>query len=100
MATLAEVKAYLGDVSWSDGEIQDALDAENAAQAKACNIPTSTVPADLENALMRRVQRNLTLRNLPLAVLQGDAEAGNLYLPGRDPEIRRLESPYRRLVAG
>ncbi len=99
MATLADAKAYLGDVSWSDAEIQDALDAETVAQSKVCTVP-DPVTDDMNQALFRRVQRNLTMRNLPLAVLQGDAEGGNLYLPGKDPEIRRLEGPYRRLVAG
>ena len=57
-------------------------------------------PKDLRQALLRRVQRNLALRALPLAVLQGDAEAGSTILPGKDLEVRRLEGPFRRLLVG
>jgi hypothetical protein len=41
------------------------------------------------------------MRAQPLAVLHGDAEAGTTaYLPGSDPEVRRLEGPYRPVVFG
>lgn len=97
--TVEDVKEYLVDYSWNDDEIQCALDAEEAAQRSKCTIP-DPVPVDLEEALKRRVQRNLAMRRLPLAVLQGDAEGGSMVLPGRDPEVRRLEAPYPRLVVG
>lgn len=98
--TVVDVKAYLGTNSWTDAEIGDALDAETAAQAKVCRIP-DPMPADLAEALKRRVQRNLAMRPLPLAVLQGDAEGGSsTVLPGRDPEVRRFEAPHRKLVLG
>lgn len=97
--TLATVKTYLGSTSVSDGEISNALTAETAAQEAACKVPAN-YPAGLSEALKRRVARNLALRGIPLAVLQGDAESGSTVLPGRDPEIRRLEAPYRRLKVG
>lgn len=96
------VTQYLGAAagSWAQADIQDALDAEAAAQRALCRIPAA-YPADLAQALKRRVQRNLAMRQLPLAVLLGDAEVGGTtVLPGRDPEVRRLEGPYRRLVVG
>jgi hypothetical protein len=46
------------------------------------------------------VARNLAMRGLPVAVLRGDGEAGDTILPGRDPEVRRFEAPYRRLKMG
>lgn len=99
--TFDDVIDYLREsaASWSAADIQDALDAETAAQARVCRIP-DPVPADLEQSLKRRVQRNLALRQLPLAVLRGDAEAGDTVLPGSDPEVRRLERPFRRLKVG
>lgn len=98
--TVQDVSGYLGDHSWTDDEIQAALDAEEAAQATRCRVPIPR-PADLDEALCRRVARNLAMRVLPLAVLQGDAEAGSTTrLPGNDPEVRRLEGPWRRLVVG
>lgn len=96
---LAAVKAYLGTTSATDAEITAALSSEAAAQRARCRLP-AVYPADLGEALKRRVARNLALRGLPLAVLQGDAEIGGMRLPGSDPEVRRLEAPYRRLVVG
>lgn len=94
---LAVVKAYLGQTSVTDAVITEALAAETAAQAEVCRIPAA-YSDDLAEALKRRVARNLALRGLPLAVLQGDAESGDTILPGRDPEVRRLEAPHRKMV--
>lgn len=91
---------YLGRNSAPDADVQDALDAETAAQAARCRVD-DPAPPDLDQALKRRVACNLARRGLPLAVLQGDAESGRTdFVPGRDPEVRRLEAPYRRLVMG
>lgn len=90
---------YLGANSYTDAEIQEALDAEAAAQRGACAVPAA-YPADLRVALLRRVQRHLVMKSLPLAVLRGDAEADTVRLGGVDPEVRRLEARYPRLVVG
>lgn len=97
-----DVEEYLAPTSYMIDEIGAALAAEKAAQAKRCRVPADDAewPADLVEALCRRVARNLAMRNLPIAVLQGDAEVGNTILPGRDPEVRRLEAPFRKLVMG
>ena len=102
---LPTVKAYLGDSSrWSDAQINSAIAAESAAQSSACRLPSteSEWPADLTEALCRRVARNLAMRALPLAVQQSMTELGPsaIRLGGSDPEVRRLEAPYRRLVVG
>jgi hypothetical protein len=106
LPTLAEVKAYLDSTqaglsaTYSDPVLTDAIAAETAAQARKCRV-LANYPDDLRQALYRRVQRNLAMRGLPLAVLQGDAETGSsAFLPGNDPEVRRLEGPHRKLVAG
>lgn len=101
LPVLQDVKDYLEDAvdSWSDAQLTEVLAAETAAQSKVCRI-RAYYPADLREALLRRVARNLALRALPLAVLQGDSEEGNLVLPGRDPEVRRLEGPHRKVVVG
>lgn len=102
MPDLDAAKTYLGidllDTS-RDTEVQDALDAEAAAQRAACRIPAE-YGADLRAALLRRVARHLAMQMLPLAVLRGDGDAGDTILPGRDPEVRRFEGPYRRRVMG
>jgi len=102
MPDLDKVKTYLKielDDTSQDVEVQDALTAEEAAQRSVCRVPAA-YPADLGEALKRRVARNLALRNLPLAVLRGDGEAGDTVLPGNDPEVRRLERPWRKLRMG
>jgi hypothetical protein len=90
---------YLGRTSASAGQVQEALDAEAANQRRVCRVPAA-YGADLRQALMRRVARNLAMQRIPLAVLQGDAETGSTVPPGSDPEVRRFERPYRRLVMG
>lgn len=107
--TVADVVTYLGpaaakytsDAGVTYPAITETLASETAAQASACTVP-SPYPDPLRQALLRRVQRALTMRSLPLAVLQGDAEAGQstAFLGGRDAEVRRLEAPYRRLAVG
>jgi hypothetical protein len=98
---LTAIKNYLGAsaAQWSDEDLSDELASEIAAQALVCTIP-DIYPSDLAKALKRRVQRALTLRAIPLGLVQGDAEGGSTVLPGRDPEIRRLEAGHRRLTVG
>lgn len=91
---------YLGGNSFTDAQIQRALDAEAQAQRDVCRV-SAVYPDSLREALLRRVKRNLAMAQLPLAVLQGDSESGEATtLPGRDPEVRRLEAPYRKLPIG
>lgn len=102
MPDLDAAKTYLQidlDDTTQDDEITEALDAEASAQRDVCRVPAA-YPASLREALLRRVARNLALRRLPLMVLRGDAEAGDTVLPGRDPEVRRLEGPHRKLRMG
>lgn len=105
---LADVKAYLGDQNvWTDDEISAALAAETSAQTRVVKLPAETdpvsdYPADLAEALCRRVAHNLALRGLPLGVsvdLTDTAVATNR-VGGTDAEVRRLEAPWRRLVVG
>lgn len=93
---LGTIKDYAGPVAagYSDETIAEALAAETAAQARACVIPEDDMPADLTEALKRRVVRNLAMRSVPLGV-QAD-ESGGIRLGSRDPEIIRLEGPHRR----
>lgn len=90
---------YLGATSATDAQIQEALDAEAANQRRVCRVPAA-YPADLRQALLRRVARNLAMQRIPLAVLQGDADTGSTVPPGSDPEVRRFERTHRRLPTG
>ncbi|MFI6329860.1 hypothetical protein ACIBBG_16355 [Micromonospora chersina] len=99
MPDVPAVVAYLGATSHTTEELQSALDAEAAAQRAVCRV-RAVYPADLREALLRRVARNLEMRGLLLTMAQGDAEVSVSILPGTDPEVRRLEAPYRPVVFG
>lgn len=109
---LSVVLSYLGDHSWSFDEVESALAAETAAQANVCRLPADVLvddvlvpqpyPADLAEALCRRVAANLANRALPLGLQSSITEVGASFARtgGGDREVRRLEAPYRRLVVG
>jgi hypothetical protein len=54
------------------------------------------MPPPLARALIRRVQRQVAVRNIPLAWASDvAAEFGPLMVPAWDAEVSRLESSYR-----
>ncbi len=91
--SVSEVASALGK---SAGDIESAYDAEVADQARRCRVEPYNEA--LAAALVRRVQRSLAMKNLPLGVLQD--EAGSTRVGSTDPEVRRLEGPYRKVVVG
>jgi hypothetical protein len=101
MPTVDDVAHYLRDAAsgWSMAELTRAFNAERTAQRGKCG-ERAVYPDDLREALMRRVARNLAMRGLPLAVNVGDADTASTILPGNDPEVRRLEAPWRKLSIG
>lgn len=84
--------------SWSDEDIEAAIATEAAAQRNVCRVGAA-IPDDLWEAILRRVRVNLTRRAQPVLVTV-DGDGTNSFLPVRDPEVRRLEGPYRKLVMG
>jgi len=101
MPTPADVSEYLGARAggWTMAQITDAYNAERGAQRDKCG-ERANYPYPLREALLRRVARNLAMRLLPLAISSGDADTVGTLLPGSDPEVRRLEAPYRRRTVG
>lgn len=110
--TLPEVEAYLASAGFEAGDprlayAEGALAAEQADQVNRLRFPTDETgspvyDAALTEALCRRVARNLAVRPLPLGVQPTvtDAGAGLAYIGSTDPEVRRLEAPYRKRVVG
>lgn len=98
MPTITDVDDYMGTHSFSDDDLQEALDAETFNQARVCRVPADYTP-DLRSALLRRCQFHLAMKRVQLGVVPGDADRDPLR-PGRDPEIRRFEAAYRRLPVG
>ncbi|MBB3041152.1 hypothetical protein [Nocardioides soli] len=83
-----------------------AVRAEQMTQAGACRVPADDdetpeaqqIREVLAEALCRRVAVNLARRGLPLGMQMSDV--GPARLTTNDPEVRRLEGPYRKLVVG
>lgn len=102
--TKEEVRTYLGTdaPTYTDAAVFSAITTEVAAQASVCRLPESDpYPADLWEALLRRVQRLLEMRSKPLGYQDTATDFGVAARRiGADPEIRRLEAPYRTLVLG
>lgn len=102
---IADLHDYLvdQDQGWDDASISAAYAAEIAAQARVCRVPTEgDYPADLTEALFRRVAHNLALRALPLGLQASmtDGAVAQTRVGGTDAEVRRLEAPFRKLVVG
>lgn len=100
---LGDLRTYLGQSSYTDEQLEGALSAELSAQRKVVRVPKDPAAAwdpDLSEALKRRVARNLAMRGIPLAMFSGDPDGGSLIPPGRDPEVRRLEGPMRKMKLG
>jgi hypothetical protein len=58
-------------------------------------------PPSVVEALSRRVVVNMAKRGLPLGVIEQASDSGGpSFVPRFDPEVRRLEAPYRKLVTG
>lgn len=100
---LTEVMAYIATTKelHSEDAAAGALATETAAQARICRVPPATEavwPADLAEALCRRVVVNLNMRKKPLGVEAAISEGGVGFarVSGNDPEVRRLERPWRR----
>lgn len=101
MPSVTDLSDYLGTHSATDEQLADVLDAEASAQRDVCRIPAAYTKS-LRQAVLRRCARNLAMRRIPLAMFAGDADsgAGPQIIPGRDPEVRRFEGPYRKLKTG
>lgn len=97
---LTDVTTYMGQsaATYSNETLTSALVAEIAAQQNVCTVGTGELPAALWEALLRRVARNVAMRRLPLGVMAD--EMGAVRIGSNDPEIRRLEGPYRKRVVG
>jgi len=105
LPTAAELDGWLGGAgehSWSDGDLQEALDSEASNQRRMCRVPAA-YPPDLWWALMRRAARALAMKRQLTEQPRSDSADFDLPAtmpPGRDADIRRLEGPWRKLTAG
>jgi hypothetical protein len=101
---LATVRAYLKVPATvlSDDDLGRMFDTAKIDQAQRCHYPGSDAlppeprPAALDQALLRRVQREVAARNLPLGMVGLDAaEYGPQRLPYLDSLVEEHERAYR-----
>jgi hypothetical protein len=97
---LATVRAYLRvpATALSDEDLDRMLQGSADDQAQRCTW-TDPYPDSLAQALLRRVQREVAARNLPLGMVGLDAaEYGPQRLPFLDSLVEEHERAYRRQV--
>jgi len=102
--SLVDVRAWIQVPATliSDEQLQIVINAEVLLQAKLCTIaedPTGW-PADLRQAIYRRVAREIAAKGIPLGTFGADSEYGPARLSRWDAEIGRLEGPSRKVVFG
>jgi hypothetical protein len=98
---LATVRAYLRvpATALSDEDLQRMIDTSAADQSARCHWePTAEFPVALEQALLRRVQREVAARNLPLGMVGLEAEYGPQSLATYDALVEQHERQYRNVV--
>jgi hypothetical protein len=104
---LDDVRAWVAvpATAFPDADLQQILDAELAIQARTCRLPDdpdpitdveATYPYALARAVLRRCQRQVAVRALPLGAFGVEgSEYGPVTLTAWDAEISRLEATYR-----
>jgi hypothetical protein len=108
--TVEEVRAWVQvpASAISEADLSQILAAELAIQSRTCRLPEdpdpdtgeeASYPDALSRACLRRCQREVAAKALPLGILGGEAsEYGPLVLRAWDAEIYRLEASYRQVV--
>jgi len=98
---LATVRAYLRvpATALSDEDLQRMIDTSAADQSARCTWDDAAdFPVALEQALLRRVQREVAARNLPLGMVGLEAEYGPQSLAAYDALVEQHERAYRIVV--
>jgi hypothetical protein len=99
---LAEVRAFvrIPATTLPDTELQRIYDGCADDQSLRCLVPDdpNLFPDALSMAFLRRNQREIAVRNLPLGVIGADAEYGPQRISQYDAIIDAHERPYYRQV--
>ena len=99
---LETVRAYvqIPATVLSDEDLQRMLDTAVESQEARCTIPDAGSPS-LDQAVLRRVQREIAAKNLPLGMVGLDAsEYGPERLPYFDALVEEHERAFRTPVLG
>lgn len=98
---LATVRAYVRvpTTQLSDPDLTRMIGACSGDQWARCVWDPADYPDGLAQGLLRRIQREIAGRNLPLGMVGLDAaEYGPQAIPYLDALIEEHERPYRRVV--
>lgn len=101
--TIEEVRGWLKvpATTLPDADLQRMYDGCADDQDARCVYVDSEYPPALALAFLRRVQREVAARNLPLGMVGLDAaEYGPQRLPYLDSVVEEHERAYRRQVVG
>jgi hypothetical protein len=96
MPVVGDAVAYMG-IQVDQDTLEELFEAEKASQRARCRIPAA-YPPDLRLALLRRTKRAWEMRQNTAASEAGEFSTG--FVPMNDPEVRRLEGPYRKVFLG
>lgn len=105
---LETVRAYVRvpATTLSDDDLTRMMDTALEDQAARClwtgddgtENPADDYPTPLAQAYLRRVQREIAGRNLPLGMVGLEAEYGPTSIPAFDALVEHHEHAYRRVV--
>lgn len=98
--TVAQTRAYLrvSATALPDEELTRIYNGEQESQAGVCTVPVD-YPDALGQAFLRRVQRQVAAKNLPLGLVGTEAaEFAPTRIPFLDSIVESLERPYRTQV--
>lgn len=110
LPSLQDARAWVKvpDTVVDNGELQQMLDAATEHVVKRCRGPvtadgipdlgSTAWPTGLRQAVLRRIQRTIASKNLPLGFLDSSSEYGPARIPLYDALIEQDEGPYRKAV--
>jgi hypothetical protein len=98
--TLEDVRTYVRvpATALSDADLERMMATALGDQSARCAWQDPDYPDALAQAYLRRVQREIAARNLPLGMVGLEAEYGPQRLPYLDALVEEHERAYRRVV--
>lgn len=86
----------------SDDDLARMMGTADAEQRARCTMDEDPeiIPDALNQTYLRRVQREVAAKNLPLGMVGIDAEYGPQRVPYLDALVEENERPYRMQVVG
>lgn len=102
---LPAVRAYVHvpATALADEDLARMMSAAQADQEERCTVPDDPepLPGNLEQAFLRRVQREIAAKNLPLGMVGIEAsEYGPTSLATYDTLVQEHERGHRRVAVG